>query len=165
MQEKNAPHEYYKSLAKKRMAAGVLFLNQQGEILLVNPVYKDRWEIPGGVVEQNESPKAAAEREVKEELGLDVALAELLCVDYVADHEERGDNLQFIFFGGELSAEQINSIRLQQGELKEFRFFDPEKFESGKLEIKIGDKLRFRIARALEALKNQKMVYIENPFK
>ena len=115
---------YYKNLPRKYTAAGVLLLNKENKILLVSPTYKDRWEIPGGLIEENESLKAAAEREIKEELGLELNISELLCVDYVADYQGKGDNLQFIFYGGVLSAEQINSIKLPATELSEFRFFD-----------------------------------------
>ena len=42
--------EFYQSLPKKRMAAGCLFFDAHGWILLVKPTYKPTWEIPGGVV-------------------------------------------------------------------------------------------------------------------
>ena len=58
--------------ATKRIAAGALFLNQQQRVLLVNPTYKTHWEIPGGMVEENEAPGAACRREISEELGLDM---------------------------------------------------------------------------------------------
>lgn len=44
-----------------------------------------QWELPGGKVEANESPREALRREIREELGLDAeigALAELLTHDY-----------------------------------------------------------------------------------
>jgi 8-oxo-dGTP diphosphatase len=64
--------------ATPRVAAGVLFRDAVGRVLLVKPTYKDGWEIPGGYVEAGESPRAAAAREVKEELGLAVHLTEML---------------------------------------------------------------------------------------
>ncbi|MFH0988218.1 MAG: NUDIX hydrolase, partial [Parcubacteria group bacterium] len=64
--------EYLDSLPKKRMGAGVLFLNEQKELLIVNPTYKDHWAVPGGSVEENESPRQACLREIKEELGIEV---------------------------------------------------------------------------------------------
>jgi ADP-ribose pyrophosphatase YjhB (NUDIX family) len=62
-------HKYYKNLPKKRMAAGALILNKNNEILIVKPNYRDQWLIAGGVIEENESPKDACLREVKEEIG------------------------------------------------------------------------------------------------
>jgi 8-oxo-dGTP pyrophosphatase MutT (NUDIX family) len=52
------------------MAAGVLLTDAAERVLIVEPVYKDYWEIPGGTVDANESPYAAACRELVEELGL-----------------------------------------------------------------------------------------------
>jgi 8-oxo-dGTP pyrophosphatase MutT (NUDIX family) len=37
-------------------------------VLLLEPTYKNDWEIPGGIIEDNESPKECCEREVFEEL-------------------------------------------------------------------------------------------------
>jgi 8-oxo-dGTP diphosphatase len=42
--------------ATPRVAAGVLFRDAVGRVLLVKPTYKDGWEIPGGYVEVGESP-------------------------------------------------------------------------------------------------------------
>ena len=152
--------EYYQSLPKKRMAVGVLFFNTEGKILMVNPTYKDHWEVPGGVVELNESLKAAAEREIKEELGLTVNISDLLCVDYVADSQGKGDSLQFLFDGGVISDKQIGSIKLQSEELSEHKFFDPANFN-----VEMSEKIKYRISRALEARKAGKTAYIENPYQ
>jgi NUDIX domain len=65
------PEQYVASLARKRMAATAFFRDDQGRVLLVNPVYKEPWDLPGGAVEAEESPHAACRREVAEELGLD----------------------------------------------------------------------------------------------
>ena len=53
------------------MAAGVLYVDDQDRVLIVEPTYHDHWNLPGGVVQANESPYAAARREIGEELGLD----------------------------------------------------------------------------------------------
>ena len=63
--------QYIASLARKRMAAGALFRDKDGRVLLVDPTYKPTWDLPGGAVEKEESPYAACRREVAEELGLD----------------------------------------------------------------------------------------------
>lgn len=48
--------DFVHSLPRKRMAASMLFSNIEGEVLLVEPTYKQHWELPGGVVEADESP-------------------------------------------------------------------------------------------------------------
>jgi len=50
------------------MGSGVLLRNDEGQILLVEPTYKNHWELSGGVVDADESPYDAAVRELKEEL-------------------------------------------------------------------------------------------------
>jgi hypothetical protein len=59
------PDQYVASLARKRMAATAFFRDDQGRVLLVNPVYKGTWDLPGGAVEAEESPHAACRREVE----------------------------------------------------------------------------------------------------
>jgi 8-oxo-dGTP diphosphatase len=109
-----------------QVASGCLFLNEAGQILLVNPVYKPAWEIPGGAVEQGESPRAACRREVAEELGLDISPGAMLAVDYREPQPgRRGDALRFIFDGGVLRSEQVASIVLSPDELSEYRFVGP----------------------------------------
>ena len=80
--------KYYKNLPKKRMGAGALILNQNDEILIVKPSYKDHWSVPGGVVEENESPRVACIRETKEEIGIDLKNIKFLCVDYNSNKNE-----------------------------------------------------------------------------
>jgi 8-oxo-dGTP diphosphatase len=48
------------------------------------------WELPGGMVEADESPYAAARREVSEELGWSGPVGRLLAVDRVPPRELRG---------------------------------------------------------------------------
>ncbi|HEU5152154.1 MAG TPA: NUDIX hydrolase [Iamia sp.] len=45
-----------------------------GALLLVRHVYRQRWGVPGGLLERGEEPGVAAVREVREEVGLDVVL-------------------------------------------------------------------------------------------
>jgi 8-oxo-dGTP diphosphatase len=116
--------EYYKNLPKKRMGVGVLFFNDQDQILLVKPVYKDHWSVPGGVVDANESPRKAAFREVREELGIVADQMEFVGVAYYGDTENKGESLQFMFAGGRLSLEQIQAIVVPMDEISEFRFCD-----------------------------------------
>ena len=100
--------------------SGVL-LDEQGHVLVVKPTYRAYWLLPGGVVEDNESPKQACRREVQEELQLQVAIDKLLCVDYLPRENEKSECVQFVFYGGRLSQEQIQSIVLPADELSAYR--------------------------------------------
>jgi 8-oxo-dGTP pyrophosphatase MutT (NUDIX family) len=111
---------------RKRVGADVLFRNEDGEILLVDPRYKPDWDLPGGMAEANEPPLHAARREVQEELGLELVASRLLVVDWVAPHGPWDDSLMFVFDGGILTAQQQHRIALKDGELNEFRFRQPD---------------------------------------
>ncbi|HEY4484459.1 MAG TPA: NUDIX hydrolase [Candidatus Paceibacterota bacterium] len=146
--------EYFKALPKKRMASGVLLFNQRDELLVIKPSYKDHWSIPGGVVEENESPKQAAIREAKEEIGVEIKECQLLCLDYVSYGEGKDDSLQFIFYGGVL---EDNKINIDQDEIEDYKFLkidDALSFLSKKLEK--------RLSKSLEAIKEDKFFYLES---
>ncbi len=52
---------------------GKIFATQRGY-----GEFKDRWEFPGGKVEQGENPKAALAREIKEELDTEIYVGDLI---------------------------------------------------------------------------------------
>jgi 8-oxo-dGTP pyrophosphatase MutT (NUDIX family) len=58
---------YYSNLPTKQVGVGCIFLDENSRVLIVNPTYKDGWELPGGVVERDESPLEACRREVAED--------------------------------------------------------------------------------------------------
>ena len=68
------------------------------------PKYKPDWDLPGGMAEANEPPADAVRRELREELGLDLHVGELLCVDWVSPHGPWDDLVNFIFDGGVLTS-------------------------------------------------------------
>jgi len=111
---------------RKRVGADVLLRDEEGRVLLVDPVYKPDWDVPGGMADANEAPVDAARRELREELGLDLALGRLLVVDWVAPHGPWDDMLAFVFDGGVLDAATRAGIRLRDGELGAFRFVRPD---------------------------------------
>ncbi|MEX2294651.1 MAG: NUDIX domain-containing protein [Acidimicrobiales bacterium] len=45
-----------------------------GEVLLVQLSYRNRWGVPGGLLKRGEAPEAAARREVREEVGIEIVL-------------------------------------------------------------------------------------------
>ncbi len=107
------------TVATPRVSAGVIFTDDRSRVLMLRTTYKDYWDIPGGYVEPGESPRAAAEREVSEELGLNVSLGRVLAVDW-APSEREGDKLLFLFAGPQLAAN--TAFTFLDGEIAEARY-------------------------------------------
>jgi len=57
-----------------------LIFDEQDRILLVHRTDYDLWNLPGGTLEDCESPMSAVKREIKEETGLDIEVARLTSV-------------------------------------------------------------------------------------
>lgn len=51
-----------------------LIERSDGALLLVRQSYRQRWGVPGGLLQRGERPEDAARREVREEVGLDIEL-------------------------------------------------------------------------------------------
>lgn len=134
-------------LSRKRMAAGVLFRDVHGRVLLVEPSYKPNWEIPGGAVEPNESPWATATRELSEELGWDRPLGQLLVVDYVRPQDSRPEGVVFVFDGGVLDELDIVEMAFPDAEIVSAAFHTPAEVR-GKVKALLADRLQV----ALEAV-------------
>lgn len=115
--------EFFNSLPRKRMWAGVFFFDRSGRVLLVKPTYKSLWNLPGGTLDINESPKAAAQREVHEELGLRISKLQPLTINYLSKAGDVTEAVHVIFSGGILSVRDRALIKLPKDELSEFRFF------------------------------------------
>lgn len=148
---------YYESLPKKRMGAGCLFFNEKNELLLVKPSYKPVWEIPGGIVEQNESPKQCCQREVLEEIGLKREIGPLLVIDYNSQCETKTESLMFVFDGGVLPESEIMAIQLQTDELIEFTFFKQDGLPKSMTET-----LKARVLAAWQQRSASQAIYLEN---
>lgn len=115
--------QFWASLPRKRVGAGLVVTDPDGRLLLVEPTYQAGWEVPGGLVEAGESPRAAARREALEELGVEVEVGRLLAVDWVPPGRRPDDGLMLLYAGGPVAADQIV---LQEGELRSWRWCDTE---------------------------------------
>lgn len=115
------------TFATPRVAAGALFLDPAGRILLVHPTYKDTWDIPGGYVEHGESPAAACRRELAEELGLHRNPRRLIAVDW-APNDREGDKLLFLFDCGDL-ADDEHHIHLAADELDRWEWVELDRLD------------------------------------
>jgi len=83
------------------------------------------------MAEANEPPDDAARRELVEELGLRVTIAGVLCIDWVSPHGPWDDQLAFIFDAGRLTSNEAAALRILDGELDSFGFFDEAELLEG----------------------------------
>lgn len=156
MPKKLSEEEYYRTLPRKQVGAGVLLFNSNRELLIVKPDYRDCWLIPGGTVDENESPAACALRETQEEIGITLSEVNLAGVRFAPAKGIKPDALLFLFDGGVLTDAQISSIRLQEDEIEEYRFLPSEEGLS-----LLSQSLQACIPKCLEAIKQGTVAYIE----
>ncbi|MEV6878647.1 NUDIX hydrolase [Amycolatopsis sp. NPDC051128] len=110
--------------ATPRIAAGALFVDGN-RVLLVRKTYGNRWDIPGGYVDQGESPAAACSRELREEIGLARSAQRLLVHDW-APNDSEGDKILYVFGCGDLGTDE-DAIVLDGVELDHWEWVSVDK--------------------------------------
>jgi 8-oxo-dGTP diphosphatase len=121
---------WYASVPKLALSANAVLRDPRGRIALVRNTYRDGWSLPGGVVDDNEAPASAAVREVREELGHEVAgPARLLAVQWAA----RGSGpMQFLSLTFDVGVcEDPDTLVPQEEEIAEIGFFPPDRLPEG----------------------------------
>jgi 8-oxo-dGTP pyrophosphatase MutT (NUDIX family) len=113
-------------LPRKRAIAQMLIRDPAGRVLVCRLTYKNDWDLPGGVVEVNESPRDAVAREVQEELGLTIGAGPLLLTDWLPPWSGWDDALCLVFDGGVRSASIIDDAVLQAREIRSAQFCTPD---------------------------------------
>ncbi|MGZ0147396.1 NUDIX domain-containing protein [Kribbella sp. WER1] len=106
-------------MPRKTAAGGALIRDVAGRILFLEPTYKPTLDIPGGIVEEDESPYDACCREVSEEIGLELPIGPLLVVDWIPAQGPWSDALAFVFDGGVLDAP---TLTLDPAEARAYHF-------------------------------------------
>ncbi|MGB3331117.1 MAG: NUDIX hydrolase [Thermomicrobiales bacterium] len=138
-------HAFYRDLPRRYLGAGALITDPEDRILVVEPTYKDTWEIPGGLVDPGEAPRTACTRELREELGLAILPGRLLVMDHQTLPPPRDDSIMFVYDGGAIT--DPATIVLQASELRSFRFLPPHDLGSvlkPRLASRMVDALRAR---------------------
>ena len=106
----------------KRQGCSIIFVNEQRQVLLFlrddfpHIPYPNTWDVPGGHVEQGETPDECIVREMKEEMGLDLKGFVLFCV------KEFSDRVEYTFW--KTADLNIADISLQEGQ--RLRWFSEE---------------------------------------
>lgn len=125
--------EYYKFLrqyvgTKPLILPGsvVIICNEKGEVLLQKRP-EGRWGLPGGLMELGESFEEVAEREVREEIGLEIRNLKLLHVFSGKEFYTKTPNgdefysVTAVFYTNEFEG----TLQCQPSETLEVRFFHP----------------------------------------
>ena len=139
----------------KRMGAGALIRDERGRVLLVEPTYQESWEIPGGSVDADESPRAACARELEEELGLRGEVGRLLCIEWQGPEPDRTESMMLVYDGGLLT--DTSTIRLARDELASYRFV-----ELDELDALLVERLSRRVRAAARALADGGVAELEH---
>jgi ADP-ribose pyrophosphatase YjhB (NUDIX family) len=147
--------KYLARLPRKRMAAGLLIRDDAGRVLVVEPTYKPNWELAGGVVQANESPRTGCGRRVNEELGVAVPVGRMLCIEWQGVEPDRSESLMFIYDGGVLVAPP--AFILPEAELNSYRFIEP-----AGLDDLMAPRGARRVRAALIALEERRLVELEH---
>ncbi|MNY60947.1 RNA pyrophosphohydrolase [compost metagenome] len=86
---------------------------------MAKPNYKKSWQLPGGGVDNGESPEEAAVREVREELNLDIFENDLNIKGTIYKQDE--ELLFVVYEYGKLISEEVE-LKLQADEIIDFQF-------------------------------------------
>lgn len=115
------------SLKAPQVAVGAIVVKDE-KILLVKrnkAPHKDLWAIPGGSVELGETLQEAAEREVLEEIGLNIKAKEPVHTFDLIERDDRGA-VRFHYVIVDLSAEYIKGEIRPADDALDARWFAPE---------------------------------------
>ncbi|MFF5056481.1 NUDIX domain-containing protein [Micromonospora sp. NPDC000663] len=122
------PATWYANLASFYAAAAAFITDPDGNVLLVKPTYRDHWAFPGGYVDEGEYPHDACAREIREELGVALAVGDLLLVDWAPPAGQRPRAIiSFTFDCG--SAASLDGFAMPKHELEDIAFFAPQEAE------------------------------------
>ncbi len=102
------------------VAAVVLIRDDAGRVLMVRPVYRDWWGLPGGMVDRGEAPADCAVRETREE----VAAAVELLGDPVVVVDVHWHRVEFVFRGRLVGP--VDAVRPGGAEIAEVGWWDPD---------------------------------------
>jgi 8-oxo-dGTP diphosphatase len=107
--------------ARAATARGLIH-DRSGHWLIVRPVGRRHWQLPGGRIDRGEPPTVACRRELHEELGVDLEPGPLYAVTWRPTRTGSA-RLGFIFDMGHHDA---LPIQLQATELAEWRWSTPD---------------------------------------
>jgi ADP-ribose pyrophosphatase YjhB (NUDIX family) len=130
-------------LTEPRFAAtaGAIITDEGGRVLLLRHVFRggSGWGIPGGFIEKGEQPEEAVRRELREEVGLELAEVRLIQARTLRETQQ----IEFLF---RARARRGSEARPESAEIRGVGWFEPDALPEG-----LSADQRRLIARALES--------------
>ena len=112
---------------------GAAIINDKNEVLCAQRGYgslKGKWEFPGGKIEKNESDAEALAREIKEELGINVSVKDMIDENY-HEYDTFNVNLRVYkctYISGEINDTEHQSLKWVEGrKLNDLDWADADK--------------------------------------
>jgi 8-oxo-dGTP diphosphatase len=118
------PQAWYANLPSFYAAVAALITDENGDVLLVKPTYRDHWSFPGGYLDAEELPHEGCARELKEELDIDIPLGRLLVVGWAPPAGPRPRAIVSLTFDGG-TVPSSHEFRLARDELDSCAFILP----------------------------------------
>lgn len=115
---------------------GAILINSEGKVLLqLRPeteiYYPSFWTLPGGKVEENESAEQALEREIHEELGIELVGYNL----FKKTREHKGNSIIERYIYWSKIDKKIEDFRLGEG--SQLQFFSKDQINSLKIAFQL----------------------------
>jgi 8-oxo-dGTP pyrophosphatase MutT (NUDIX family) len=123
---------YFATLPKVITSGAVILRDEHGRVVIEKPNYRDHWLLPGGGVDPGEDARLCAQREVHEELGLDVEVGRMLAVDWLPAHVVRSApmGVHFLFDAGVIPGARLEAeVVPQAAELDDWALVEEEQLD------------------------------------
>ncbi len=112
-------------------AAAALIADNQGRLLVIvraREPQKGKWDLPGGFTDPGESAEESLCREVREELGLEIASMRYLCSS-PNTYEYMGICYATVDLGFVCQVDNLSAFRACQSEVQQVLFVPPEELD------------------------------------
>lgn len=115
-------------------SSAVIIENSEGEALVLKAHYKSYWSLPGGWIENGQTPREAALRELEEETGI-VLMDKDVRLAFVVDRQsDIMQTYQFVFEATDVR-DSAEGVYLQADEIDAYRYVSKEYVLSHKEEF------------------------------
>ncbi|WP_405791258.1 NUDIX hydrolase [Streptomyces sp. NBC_00029] len=141
----DAVRAHYAAVPAPLVAATGIVLDTRGRVLVLTTSYKTDLELPGGMVEDTETPEERLARELREELGLTLPAGRLLAVDSRPPGPLGRSLVVHVHLVGPLPPQEAAAITFPDGEITEARWLTPDEAAAA-LPERIAPRLRAALA-------------------